>query len=44
MSLNCKEVIIHNSEETDYISDHYPIEAVFEIENEKYLNNKIKLD
>jgi endonuclease/exonuclease/phosphatase family metal-dependent hydrolase len=35
MSLNCKEVTIHNSEETDYISDHYPIEAVFEIGNEE---------
>ena len=35
MSLNCKGVTIHNSEETDYISDHYPIEAIFEIGNEK---------
>jgi endonuclease/exonuclease/phosphatase family metal-dependent hydrolase len=35
MSLNCKEVTIHNSEKTDYLSDHYPIEAVFEIGNEE---------
>ena len=35
MSLGCKEVTIHNSEETDFISDHYPIEAVFEIGNKK---------
>ncbi len=33
MSLNCKGVTIHNGEETDYISDHYPLEAIFEVEN-----------
>ena len=32
MSLKCKGVTIHNYEATDFISDHYPIEAVFEIE------------
>lgn len=31
MGQKCKSVTIHNGEETDYISDHYPIEAVFEI-------------
>ena len=34
MSLNCKKVIIHNSEENDYISDHYPIEAIFELKKD----------
>ncbi len=34
MSLNCKKVTIHNSEENDFISDHYPLEAVFEIGND----------
>jgi endonuclease/exonuclease/phosphatase family metal-dependent hydrolase len=33
MSLKCRKVTIHHNEENDYISDHYPLEAIFEIEN-----------
>ena len=32
MSLKCKEVKIHCNEETDHISDHYPLEAIFQLE------------
>jgi endonuclease/exonuclease/phosphatase family metal-dependent hydrolase len=35
MSTKCTRVIIFHCEENDYISDHYPIEAIFEIVNEK---------
>lgn len=31
MSLLCKSVKIHNGEENDYISDHYPLEAIFDL-------------
>ena len=27
----CRSVRVHNGEENDYLSDHYPVEAVFEI-------------
>lgn len=39
MGLKCKSVKIHNSEETDYISDHYPIEAVFRMRMQNTPNN-----
>ena len=32
MSKKCKSVKVHNGEEFDYLSDHYPVEAIFEIE------------
>lgn len=31
LSKFCKSVKVHNGEENDYISDHYPVEAVFAI-------------
>lgn len=31
MSKYCKSVRVHNSEENDLLSDHYPIEAVFQM-------------
>ncbi|RIJ46461.1 endonuclease/exonuclease/phosphatase family protein [Maribellus luteus] len=32
MSKKCKSVKIYNVEENDYLSDHYPLEAIFSIE------------
>ncbi len=29
LSQKCRQVIVHNDEPNDYISDHYPVEAVF---------------
>ncbi len=31
LSPYCKSIKIHNGEANDYISDHYPVEAIFEI-------------
>lgn len=31
LSTFCRSVTVHNSEENDFISDHYPVEAIFEI-------------
>lgn len=35
LSRFCKSVKVHNGEENDYISDHYPVEAIFSIEDWK---------
>jgi len=32
MNLQCRGVKIYNGEENDFISDHYPVEAIYEIE------------
>ncbi len=32
MSKKCKGVKVHNGEECDYLSDHYPLEAIFAID------------
>ncbi|WP_236970294.1 endonuclease/exonuclease/phosphatase family protein [Membranihabitans marinus] len=34
LSPYCKNVIIHNGEDNDYISDHYPVEAIFDLNSQ----------